>query len=650
MGPLSPKRDGFAAWSLIFSLIFLFASTSTAILVDPTDQWGIKPPRADESRAHRALADPKSSLSKKALTQQHVISADVDTSFLTASSQEPSAYPLTYTALLAALEVMQSHFFLVSQGTWPKAIDWTAAVMGTQISATLSVMTSYAQTLDTCCSPTTDEARDHENLINRYFTQIASFYFGENAFALRTQAYDDMLWVVLGWLEAIKFIKLHSFLHYNTSYDSNATWYAGQFIPQFSHRARLFYDLASRGWDTSLCGGGMLWNPYLAPYKNAITNELYIAASIGMYLYFPGDNDPSPFLTNGGLPPAEAHDVRYLNNAVEAYQWLQQSNMRNEDGLYVDGFHITGWRGGDNGSNGTGKCDLRDEKVYTYNQGVIISGLKGLWEATGSIGYLKDGHELVRDVIRATGWADRDTERKYRWAGLGRGGVMEESCDWSGSCSQNGQTFKGIFFHHLTLFCSPLSRHESTQNQEQSLDDDEGTKHMHQKSCDEYGDWIKHNAFAASVTRNQDGEFGQWWGRSARSRATTHETAQEENDDDEDEESSLLEAPSSTKGTDYRNNGVPMDDIWRLPPPQDNHASLKRDLQDTDSYIGTTQHGCNHQGAFSFFESKSESVERVRLRDINDRGRGRTVETQSGGLAVLRAVWRLVESRKGDRG
>ena len=36
--------------------------------------------------------------------------------------------------------------------------------------------------------------------------------------------------------------------------------------------------------------------------------------------------------------------------------------------------------------------------------------------------------------------------------------------------------------------------------------------------------------------------------------------------------------------------------------------------------------------------------------DLNDRGRGRTVETQSGGLAVLRAMWefnRLVEGEGG---
>ena len=602
---------------LILSLLYFFTSTFATAL---TAKEGTKSLLNIQVESRRLFVDSKPRFGDDGQPQQLASPSNEDAPFLGCTEQDFNAYPSSYTALLDALEIMQCHFFTVSQGTWPKAIDWTAAVMGTHVSATLSTMTLYAQRF-TSILLSTEEARDHENLINCYFTQITSFYFGENAFSLRTQAYDDMLWVVLGWLEAIKFIKLHSSLHYTSSNKDSARWYASQFIPQYAHRARLFYDLASAGWDTTLCGGGMLWNPYLAPYKNAITNELYISASINMYLYFPGDSDPSPFLTNAGLPPAKAHDVQYLDNAVEAYQWLMKSNMKNKHGLFVDGFHITGWRGGQNGSNGTGKCDLRDEKVYTYNQGVILSGQKGLWEATGSRAYLEDGHELVRNVIGATGWADRDTDWKYRWAGLGRGGVMEEQCDWSGTCSQNGQTFKGIFFHHLTLFCGPLTRPEWNGPAEGSLDDEE-TKQLHQKSCDEYGDWIRHNAFAAYATRNQDGEFGEWWGRSARRRR----------DEDEDENDKKYERPN-TQGTDYRNEGVPMDETWRLP---EDDATYENDME---KVLG------NHKRSRDRVGSSGESLGSC---DINDRGRGRTVETKSVGVDVLRAFWRLVEYGKED--
>ena len=533
---------------------------------------------------------------------------------------ESGSHGSSYTALLDAIDVMESRFFEVSHGTWPQSIDWTAAVMGTQVSATLSAMTEHPGILSSASAPSLVEARDHENLINRYFTQIASFYFGENAFSLRTQAYDDMLWVVLGWLEAIKFINRHSGLHYTSShpssshqYKSNHSWYAHQFIPQYAHRARLFYDLASRGWDTTLCGGGMIWNPYLAPYKNAITNELYIAASISMYLYFPGDDNTSPFSQESEkLPPAKAHDVRYLDNAVEAYKWLKNSGMRNAKGLYVDGYHIKGWRGGKDGSNGTRRCDLRDEKVYTYNQGVLLSGLRGLWEATGSIEYLQDGHELVRNVIAATGWEDRDTDRKWGWAGLGRNGILEEQCDWSGTCSQNGQTFKGIFFHHLTLFCGALP-----EEREKGLRDRDA-RWLHRKSCDEYGTWIRRNARAAYVTRDEDGVFGEWWGRPSSSTS---------NDDDNKFEGNDMERPRS-EGTDYRNHGVPRDEIWRLPQDDVMYRPYEEDLQ------------------FAWHKRRSEEDREVGTRDVNDRGRGRTVETQSGGLAVLRAMWSLVERRQ----
>ncbi|KAL8949791.1 MAG: hypothetical protein Q9222_004134 [Ikaeria aurantiellina] len=539
----------------------------------------------------------------------------------------------TFHVLLEALGIMQSHFYTIWQGQWPSAIDWTAAVIGTQVSATLAAMTETWQRHNTGQFREADDDgyQERENSINRYFTQIASFYFGENAFSLRTQAYDDMLWVVLGWLESIKFIKLHSEYHHTpidstvTSHPHNSTgWYAEQFIPQFAHRARLFYDLAFRGWDTSLCGGGMVWNPYLTPYKNAITNQLFISASISMYLYFPGDTNPSPFSiknpvrSSTGLPPAKAHDQRYLENAVEAYQWLKTSGMMNQKGLYADGFHIKGWRGGTNGSIGTGKCDLREEMVYTYNQGVILSGLRGLWEATGSEAYLDDGHRLIRDVIAATGWDTRGTRWRWQWSGLGRNGVMEEACDSMGTCSQNGHTFKGIFFHHLTLFCTPLPRAKRFEGDFTTFAASEQLAMRHTTMCQEYGHWLRHNAQAAYLTRDSEGEFGTWWG------IPGGQTAPHERD--MSQEAGFTFPPEEV--TDYRNKEVPVDAIWRLPDDQI-WQRVVLDEHDGESVMKNQERELDEAGSASW--------------DPNNRGRGRTVETQSGGLAVLRALWMLVD-------
>lgn len=498
--------------------------------------------------------------------------------------EESSHEPILETLrdLIDALRVMQDKYFVLWQGTWPTSIDWTAAVLGTHVSAALSSLSSGPLDI-----PETDELQglSHftlENTVSRYFSHTSAFYFGENAFSLRNQAYDDMLWVVLGWLENIKFQDLHSDLHYTSSNASfGQPWYGTQFRDSAAHRARLFYELAAAGWDKTLCDGGMIWSPYLMPYKNAITNELFISASIGMYLYFPGDPIDSPFLADSqGTHTARKnpHSAAHLKAAVDGYKWLNNSNMTGPGGLYADGFHISGYQSSQ--KPGSGKCDELNTMVYAYNQGVILSGLRGLWLATNSQDYLIDGHELVHQVQQATGWP---YIRSLQWKGLGRGGVLEDACDSGGSCSQDGQTFKGIFFHHLAEFCRPLQPQEErfladamsgSHSAEDSWDE---IYQWHLERCRAYGSWIKHNAQAALMTRDSDGKFGSWWGRPYR----------------------RLEADDIVGSS-----TIPVDAI-----------------------------------DYRNFGDSEPSAAGFRPKDYNDRGRGRTVETQSGGIAVLRALY-----------
>lgn len=518
----------------------------------------------------------------------------------------------TLLALLNALDVLQSSYFEVWQGNWPTGIDWTKAVIGTYLSsALLTISTSF----DSLSS-----AKGSENLVNKYFSQLIGAYFGQDAFALRQEAYDDMLWVVLGWLESVEFINTHSALHYNESGWEEGSWYGQHYIPAFAHRARIFWEMASQGWDTTLCSGGMIWNPYLVPYKNAITNELYITASISMYLYFPGDKNTSPFgLTNppsttlsseDAEPPGRPHDPKYLAAAIEAYKWLNSSNMTDAKGLYVDGYHISGWSREQpkNGSQNT-RCDSRNEMVYTYNQGVLLSGQRGLYEATGSRSYLEDGHKLVADVIAATGWdlkwntAPPQSNALGKWEGIGRSGILEEACDAPGFCSQDSQTFKGIFFHHFTLFCSRLPEHLVLPGGifvGKGLNDD---RELHENQCKRYGKWIRHNADAALTTLDTEGRFGMWWGAPQRPDRRDFDPEVELPDD----------------AVDYRNSGVPEE--WK----------------DTKRFKGKTQS--------QSLEDISEKGMKVGARDLNDRGRGRTVETQGGGVAVLRALLEVVDTR-----
>jgi hypothetical protein len=533
--------------------------------------------------------------------------------------------------MIRALDVMQDAYFKQWLGTWPDAIDWTAAVLGTQVSSALSALTVTPSEilLSTSDDSSAQEALAYENLINRYFDQVSAFYFGEDAFSLRMQAFDDMLWVVLGWLESIKFQNLHSDLHYTSNNDTlDRPWHGVQLRVPAAHRARLFYEIASNGWDTELCNGGMIWSPYLFPYKNAITNELFISASIGMYLYFTGDPIDAPFLQSGDDC---VHDPAHLSAAVRAYQWLKGSNMTGFGGLYADGFHIRGYKG--IRDPGTKKCDQLNTMIYTYNQGVVLSGLRGLWIATTQKDYLRDGHALVEKVIRATGWPNTAS---VDWAGLGRGGVLEEICDAYGDCSQNGHTFKGIFFHHLTEFCRPLRPEEERLLVKFAGRGDSVEvaqllfKEWHLAKCRRYRHWIRHNAQAALMTRNEEGKFGMWWGR----QYPTHP-------DMTNMASSLPHG-----AVDYSNHGDRADGADDLVGLLRAQLSQPSDVTDHNVRTKMASRRQDQQSRDHGRPYQEPSQQRRNARDVNDRGRGRTVESQSGGLAVVRAwyQWQITPS------
>ncbi|OBS26352.1 hypothetical protein FPOA_00293 [Fusarium poae] len=532
---------------------------------------------------------------------------------------------------LSALSTLQDTFFEPDYATWPSAIDWTAAVTGTVVAGMLTTLSKAINTVDL---GGVDDWRVKENIISTFYAQLVGSYFGQDVLSLRGQAYDDILWVVLGWIEAIKFVNTHAELHYpkikskgtapNSLRDmiDAMPWQGYNWFSSFSHRSRIFWNLATHGWETKFCNGGMVWNPRLNPYKNAITNELWISASISMYEHFPGDNFTAPWLNNAVFPD---NDPAHLEAAIEGYKWLIDVNMTNSRGLFVDGYHI------DSSKPGNTKCDIRDEMVYTYNQGVLLTGQRGLWSVSGSASYLEDGHRLIQSVIEATGWdlkGDKPADDTSRlgpgqlplWRGLGRGGILEEQCDASSTCSQDGQAFKGIFFHHFTAFCSPL---EPLRGGEGRIVDPRGfkkVKSIHAKACQSYLGWVKHNALAALETRDDAGLFGMWWGAGIFDASVTLDNDGIKHD--------------AENSTDYRNRGTPAGETWggshRWLPGTGGLSPLesKPDQQVMDV-----------AGDRLFPRTRRPSTRGVK--DPNTRGRGRTVETQVGGIALLRAYWEL---------
>lgn len=632
------------------------------------------------------------------------------------------------------MHVMQSSYFDLQTGRWPSTNDWTAEVAATQISSTLSALTSTLSSraqrfrnrltrLDVI------DGFAFENTLNYYFDHLSSFYFGERATSLKTQAYDDMLWGVLNWLENVKLQDVHSSLRHavlSRSVDFDPVWHGVQFKMQAAKRAREFYEVASQGWDTELCGGGMIWSRHLLPYKNAITNELFVAASIGMYLYH-SDDESVPLTTSIMVMPSmvaavqnisqsqetatilapetEAKPTRhhtgprnptYLQTAQTAYAWLNSSRMILKSGLYADGFHIKNYK--DRTNPGTRQCDVLSHAVFTYNQGVILSGLRGLWLATGNTAYLKDGHDLIHSTIKATGWPETSSQT---WKGLGRGGVLEDTCDSAGTCSQDSQTFKSIFWHHFTEFCRPL--YSTTEEkmmfalfpnvsadagQAEALEGMRAAFMQHQRTCSGYAPWIKHNALAAMETRDGKGRFGMWWGRkwpdgnrygghmSALSPESPFTSEDEIGKDlSEEIEASILTSPgredqegdgvneeNTVSGISeeaplfhssrhrHRNHRGRKQRIYQSLPSHPHsrplliQRALINDTNDTTEptlVVPIDEEDLDKEAHIWKDKDKDneKGADTLGYTDVNDRGRGRTVETQAGGLAVLRALY-----------
>ncbi len=173
-----------------------------------------------------------------------------------------------------------------------------------------------------------------------------------------------------------------------------------------------FAEVTSQYWDES-CGGGLWWD-HQRTYKNAITNELLLYAATALYR---ATSDPA-----------------YAAWAQKEWAWFSRSGMINPGHLVNDGLNA--------------QCKNNGSPTYTYNQGVILGGLAGLYRIDGDRSHLETAAAIAQATIGS----------------LTQAGILHEATP---ELNQDGQTFKGVFAYYLgdlvPLTSDPKTREEFTR-------------------------------------------------------------------------------------------------------------------------------------------------------------------------------------------
>jgi len=203
-------------------------------------------------------------------------------------------------------------------------------------------------------------------------------------------SYDDAQWVILAYYKIADYENAH-----------------GGDAGPFMKAAGQIYNMVAGQWDTGTCGGGVWWSK-AHTYKNAITNELFLYTSAAGYLRGQGD--------------------QYKTNANNVWNWLKNSGMRNSQGLWNDGMD----------SSNPNACKNNGQTTWTYNQGVIASGLSLLAKINNDPSLLTEAEVTLDATIQH----------------LTKNNILAESCDDPGksTCNADQQIFKGIFMKHLQYY------------------------------------------------------------------------------------------------------------------------------------------------------------------------------------------------------
>ena len=196
----------------------------------------------------------------------------------------------------------------------------------------------------------------------------------------RDNYYDDEGWWVLTWIRAYELTGDRAYLR----------------------QAKSVFKALTKGW-TPACGGGLQW-AHRKPYKNAITNETFMADAALLHEATPGD-------------------TRYARWALREWRWFSASGMLTRSHLVIDGL--------------SPRCRPKlHSPTWTYNQGMLIGAMVSMAKMTDRRSFLV----IARRVAHAAIHSPR----------LSPHGILHEPCRPS-SCGRDAPMFKGIFIANLKL-------------------------------------------------------------------------------------------------------------------------------------------------------------------------------------------------------
>ncbi|CAG8979609.1 hypothetical protein HYALB_00013537 [Hymenoscyphus albidus] len=167
--------------------------------------------------------------------------------------------------------------------------------------------------------------------------------------------------------------------------------------------AQIFEDSKSV-WGQATCGG--LWWDKAEIQNGAVENELYITTAAKLANRRP--TTPSPGY--------------YYQEAVKTYDWFIKFGLINKDNLINNGLNLQ-------------TCKNDGNPVFSYNQGIILSGLAELSWALAGIKELTDEN-----------------------------GILHEKCEATKSCNADMEQFKGVFGRNIQYLVNRAAIPAETRN------------------------------------------------------------------------------------------------------------------------------------------------------------------------------------------